>query len=48
MIDITRAILRHCPRDTCDFLLRGGFPAILDFQPDYIDAHLRRKAEQDL
>jgi hypothetical protein len=48
MIDITRTILKHCPRDTCDFILRGGFPAIMDFQPDYIARHLKAKEEEDL
>jgi hypothetical protein len=43
MIDITSAILQHCPRETCDFLLRGGFPAVIDFHPQYIEGHLRRK-----
>ena len=48
MIDITHTILKHCPRDTCDLLLRGGFPAIIDFQPDYIQRHLKEKEEEYL
>lgn len=33
MIDITKTILQHCPKETEDYLLRGGFPQILDFHP---------------
>ena len=48
MIDITRTIINYCPRDTFDLILMGGFPAIMDFQPDYITRHLKAKEEEDL
>jgi hypothetical protein len=46
MIDARQTILDHCPRDITDYLLRGGFPAIIDFQPEYIEMHLQRKKEE--